>query len=298
MKIDYLSTEDRGLLDAVPSYLSITQMLKASPVTEGVDRFIYLEASNESLDQQNEVVLAKALEESAAYYLKFGNLDIDHFTQIGAKAGIPNYELFEIGRPVDVAVRDGATFVKGQIYSGSGSAAERANSFWSSLTELNPPARWYPSVGGSVIAKSVIIDPETKAKRAVINKVRWSNIGFSKTPVNANLATVSTLPFGALAKSLCAEGFDFIKAIEAGYGTDSAALSGGSALRKQSLESNLLSYWEFRDHLADAIRKKRVSGAKPAELVNFAHKQFGMSVDVAAASVERFLSDLKRGLKQ
>jgi len=298
MEIDYLSAEDRGLLDAVPSYLSITQMLKASPVVEGVDRFIYLEASNESLDQQNEIVLAKALEDSAAYYLKFGNLDIDHFTQIGAKAGIPNYELFEIGRPVDVAVRDGTTFVKGQIYSGSGPAAERANSFWSSLTELNPPARWYPSVGGSVIAKSVIIDPETKAKRAVINKVRWSNIGFSKTPVNANLATVSTLPFGALAKSLCAEGFDFIKAIEAGYGTDSAALSGGSALRKQSLESNLLSYWDFRDHLADAIRKKRVSGAKPAELVNFARKQFGMSADTAAASVERFLSDLQRGLKR
>jgi len=298
MEIDYLSAEDRGLLDAVPSYLSITQMLKASPVVEGVDRFIYLEASNESLDQQNEIVLAKALEDSAAYYLKFGNLDIDHFTQIGAKAGIPNYELFEIGRPVDVAVRDGTTFVKGQIYSGSGPAAERANSFWSSLTELNPPARWYPSVGGSVIAKSVIIDPETKAKRAVINKVRWSNIGFSKTPVNANLATVSTLPFGALAKSLCAEGFDFMKAIEAGYGTDSAALSGGGALRKQSLESNLLSYWDFRDHLAEAIRKKRVSGAKPAELVNFARKQFGMSADTAAASVERFLSDLQRGLKR
>ena len=298
MEIDYLSAEDRGLLDAVPSYLSITQMLKASPVVEGVDRFIYLEASNESLDQQNEIVLAKALEGSAAYYLKFGNLDIDHFTQIGAKAGIPNYELFEIGRPVDVAVRDGTTFVKGQIYSGSGPAAERANSFWSSLTELNPPARWYPSVGGSVIAKSVIIDPETKAKRAVINKVRWSNIGFSKTPVNANLATVSTLPFGALAKSLCAEGFDFMKAIEAGYGTDSAALSGGGALRKQSLESNLLSYWDFRDHLAEAIRKKRVSGAKPAELVNFARKQFGMPADTAAASVERFLSDLQRGLKR
>jgi len=298
MEIDYLSAEDRGLLDAVPSYLSINQMLKASPVVEGVDRFIYLEASNESLDQQNEIVLAKALEDSAAYYLKFGNLDIDHFTQIGAKAGIPNYELFEIGRPVDVAVRDGTTFVKGQIYSGSGPAAERANSFWSSLTELNPPARWYPSVGGSVIAKSVIIDPETKAKRAVINKVRWSNIGFSKTPVNANLATVSTLPFGALAKSLCAEGFDFMKAIEAGYGTDSAALSGGGALRKQSLESNLLSYWDFRDHLAEAIRKKRVSGARPAELVNFARKQFGMPADTAAASVERFLSDLQRGLKR
>lgn len=294
MENDLLSADERGLLDAVPAYLSISQMLKATPVTEGGERFIYLEASNESLDQQGEVVLAKALADSAAYYLRFGNLDIDHYTQIGARAGIPNYELFEIGRPVDVAVRDGSTFVKGQIYSGTGPAADRANAFWSSLTELNPPARWYPSVGGSVIGKSVVIDPATKGKKAVINKVRWTNIGFSKTPVNPNLATVSTVPFGALAKSLCAEGFDFAKAVEAGYGTDSAALAGGGALRKQSLEPGLLSYWDFRDGLADLIREGKVSGGKPAEWVKVAQERFGMSPDVAAASVERFLGDLEQ----
>jgi hypothetical protein len=294
----FVSAEDQGLLDAVPAYLSISQLLKASPSTEGTDRFIYLEASNEQLDQQNEVVLAKALADSSAYYLKFGNLDIDHFTQIGAKVGIPNYELFEIGRPSEVKVKDGVTFVKGQIYSGTGPAADKANAFWSSLTELNPPARWYPSVGGAVISKSVVIDPATKAKRAVINKVRWSNIGFSKTPVNANLATVSTVPFGALAKSLTAGGYDFIKAIEAGYGTDAAALAGGAALRKQSLEPGLLSYWDFRDELAELIRNKSVRAGDPRALVRVAQERFGMSSDVAAASVERFLGDLQRGLKQ
>lgn len=294
MDKELVTVEEQGLLDAVPAYLSISQMLKATPITEGGERFIYLEASNESLDQQGEVVLAKALSESSAYYLKFGNLDIDHYTQIGARAGIPNYELFEIGRPVDVTVKDGSTFVKGQIYSGSGPAADRANAFWSSLTELNPPARWYPSVGGSVVGKSVVIDPKTKGKKAVINKVRWTNIGFSKTPVNPNLATVSTVPFGALAKSLCAGGFDFAKAIEAGYGTDSAALTGGGALRKQSLEPGILSYWDFRDGLAELIRKGKVSGGSPAELVKVAQERFGMSPDVAAASVERFLGDLEQ----
>lgn len=293
MEYDVFSAEERGLLDAVPSYLSISQMLKATPVAEGVDRFIYLEASNESLDQQGEVVLAKALEDSAAYYLRFGNLDIDHYTQIGARAGVPNYELYEIGRPIDVSVKDGATFVKGQIYSGTGPAAERANSFWSSLTELNPPARWYPSVGGSVIGKSVVIDPDTKAKKAVINKVRWTNIGFSKTPVNPNLTTVSTVPFGVLAKSLCAGGFDMVKALEAGYGTDAAALTGGGALRKQSLEPGLLSYWDFRDGLAEMLRTGKV-GAKLADMVKIAQERYGMSPDVAAASVDRFLGDLKR----
>jgi len=298
MNQDILSREDEALLDAVPSYLSITQMLKATPTVESGDRFIYLEASNEAVDQQGEVVLAKALADSSSYYLKFGNLDIDHFTQIGAKAGIPNYELFEIGRPVSVTVRDGRTFVKGQVYAGSGPAAEKANAFWSSLVDVSPPARWYPSVGGAVIGKSIVIDPATREKRALINKVRWSNIGFSKTPVNANLATVSTVPFGALAKSWGATGFDFAKAIEAGYGTDSAALAGGAALRKQSLERGLLSYWDFRDDLAARIRSGEVKSFKPAELVKAAQRIYGMSVDIAAASVGRFLGDLQNSTRK
>lgn len=289
---DLVSVEEKGLLDAVPALLSISDMLKATPVTEGDDRFVYIEASNEQVDQQGEIVRAKALAESAGYYLQFGNIDLDHYTQIGARAGIPNYELFEIGRPVDVKVHEGTTFVKGQIYAGSGPAADRANSFWSSLVDLSPPARWFPSVGGKVTEKSVIIDPETKAKRAVINKVRWTNIGFSKTPVNANLSTVSPIPFGALTKSLCAEGFDFIKAMEAGYGTDSAALAGGPALRKQSLDGSLHSYWDFRDSLADMIRRGKVRGGDPAALVKAACSALGLSADKAASFVERFLHDL------
>lgn len=298
MEKAFIHNEEQRLLDAVPNYLSVTSLLKATPVTEGEDRFVYFEASNEAVDQQGEIVLAKALEESASYYLKFGNIDIDHISQIGAKAGIPNYELFEIGRPIDVRIDSGSTFVKAQIYRGNGVAAENANAFWSSVTDLTPPKRWYPSVGGSVISKSIVIDPDTKAKKAVINKVRWTNVAVSRTPVNSNLSSVSTVPFGALAKSWGGVGFDLVKALEAGYGTDSAQLSGGGAMRKQSLEPNLLSYWDFRDQLADAIRKKKVSGGKPAELVDFARRAFGMAVDEAAASVERFLNDLQRGLKR
>jgi len=294
MNLTLAPDDEVSLLDRVPAFLSVSDLLKATPVTEGDNRFVYFEASNESVDQQGEVVLAKALAESAAYYLQFGNLDIDHYTQIGAKLGIPNYELFEIGRPIDVRLDRGSTFVKAQVYRGEGPAAEQANGFWSSVTDLSPPKRWFPSVGGKVISKAITIDPATKAKRAIIEKVRWSNVGLSRMPVNANLATVSTVPFGALTKSLCAEGFDFAKAMEAGYGTDAATLSGAGALRRQSLEPNLLSYWDFRDGLADLIRKGKVSGGKPAELVRVAQDHFGMSPDIAAASVERFLSDLSQ----
>lgn len=275
-------------------------MLKATPVTEGGERFVYLEASNEAMDQQGEVVLAKALEESASFYLKFGNLDIDHFTQIGAKNGIPNYELYEIGRPVDVRVRDGKTFVKGQIYAGNGAAAEKANAFWSSLTDLSPPARWYPSVGGAVLQKAVEIDPATRSRRAVIKKVRWSNVAFSKTPVNPDLATVSTVPFGALAKSFSLSGgIDWMKALTAGYGSDSATLTGGAALRVQSLDAGqVFNYWDFRDQFARLWSANKIGSTKAGDLVRTAQSKFGLAADVAAEYVERFLSDLKRGLNQ
>jgi hypothetical protein len=292
---DALATaEETRLLDAVPQFLGVSDMLKATPREEGGVRFVYLEASNESVDYQGEVVLSKALSESADYYLRYGNLDLDHYTQIGAKQGIPNYELYEIGRPVDVQVRDGKTFVKGQVYSGTGPAAERANGFWSSLVDLSPPARWYPSVGGKVISKSVSIDPATKAKRAVISGVRWTNIGFSKTPVNLSVGPISTVPIGALAKSMCAEGFDFTKALEAGYGTDAAALTGGGAFRTQSLHKGILSYWDFRDQLAALIRGGEVNGGRPADLVQAARERFGMAADQAATRVQRFLADLEQ----
>jgi hypothetical protein len=284
---------DTALLDSIPDYLFVSDLLKAMPATEGNDRFVYLEASNEALDQQGEVVLAKALKESADYYLRFGNLDIDHFTQIGAKAGIPNYEQYEIGRPVEVKVDGTRTFVKGQIYQGEGPVAEKANSFWDSLTKLSPPQRWYPSVGGQILEKGVEFDPETKSRKAIIRKVRWSNIGFSKTPVNANLPTVETVPFGALAKSWGAAGLDLRKALTAGYGTDSASLTGGAALRQQSLQG-VLNYHDFRNRLAEAMRAGQAGNNPGARaLVDVAQKRFGLSVDQAAEWVERFMSDIK-----
>lgn len=281
---------------AIPDYISLPGLLKATPQQEGQDRFVYLEASNETLDLQGESVLAKALEESSDYFLRFGNLDIDHFTQIGPTRGIPHYNLYEIGRPVDVGFRSGSTFVKGQIYSGEGPAAEHANNFWDSLTALNPPQRWYPSVGGSVLEKGTDIDPATKSRKGVIRKVRWSNIGFSKTPVNAALPTVTTAPFGPLAKSWGAV-LSLAKALEAGYATDSAAMAGGDALRGQSLDQKIHSYWDFRDALAADMKARRL-GANPNVRTIAAHaaKQYGLSPDTAAEWVERFYHDISTGL--
>lgn len=290
---------DAQLLAGIPEYLSIGSMLKATPRMDGGQRIVYFEASNEGLDQQGEVVAAKALADSAEYFKRYGNIDIDHYTLIGAKAGIPDYPMYEIGRPVDVRQTGKTTFVKAEIYAGSGPAAERANQFWSSLTEITPPARWYPSVGGSVLEKGVEIDPDTKMRKAIIKKVRWNNIGVSKTPVNQHISSCATVPVGAFAKCWTAAGLDLAKALEAGYGTDSATLSGGAAVRKQSLDGRVHSYFDFRNKLAGDMRSG-AAGKNPGarEMVAHAQSKFGLPEDEAAEWVERFMRDLKNGLNK
>lgn len=278
-------------------------MLKATPQMDGGQRIVYFEASNEGLDQQGEVIAAKALADSAEYFKRYGNIDIDHYTLIGkpnadvGRPGIPGCELYEIGRPMDVRQKGGTTFVKAEIYSGTGPAAQRANDFWSSVTELSPPQRWYPSVGGAVLGKSIVTDEKTGMRKAIVHKVRWNNIGVSKTPVNQHVGTCATIPLGAFAKSWTSDGFDFAKALEAGYGTDSATLVGGSSLRGQSLDHRIHSYFDFRNKLAELMRSGSV-GKNPGaqQLIEQAAKQFSMAPDRAAEWVERFMRDLKNGL--
>ena len=292
---------DAALLDASPDFVSVSSMLKATPFMDGGRRILYFEASNEGVDQQNEVIVAKALADSAQFYLRYGNVDLDHFTIIGAKVGIPNYPSYEIGRPIDVGQRGGSTFVKSEIFSGEGPMAEKANMVWDSLTRLNPPQRWYPSVGGAVLAKSIQIDPITKEERTVVGRVRWQNVGLSKTPVNQHVGSCATVPMGVFAKSLMADGMlNLSKALDSGgYGTDSATLSGGAALREQSLDHGVKNYWDFRNKLAAGISGGRVTrNPRAADLATFATTEFGLSQDEAAGYVERFMRDLQSGLKK
>jgi hypothetical protein len=290
--------DDGALLAAVPDFIAIGGMLKASPQTEGGRRIVFFEASNEERDIQNEVVAAKALAESAEYYKKYGNVDIDHVTMLGPKLGIPDYQSYEIGRPLDVGQTGTKTFVKAEIYQGEGGAAEKANHFWDSITKLTPPKRWYPSVAGAVLDKGVEVDG-SGMRKAVIRKVRWSNVAVSRTPVNPHVPTVATVPVGVFAKCWGVGGLDIAKALEAGYGTDSATQTGGAALREQSLHGKPINYFDFRNKLADAMRKGEC-GENPGarQLVAHTVKTFGVSEDEAAEHVERFMRDFSAGLKR
>lgn len=290
------------LLAGIPDYISIESMLKATPAQEGDKRFVYMEASSEVRDQQDEMVLCKALAESAEHYLKFGNIDIDHksMPSVARMHGIDTPELWEVGMPVDVRVDGTSTFVKAQLYSGDTPLAEKANMVWESMTRLNPPRKWYPSVGGKVLAKSLRLDPKTGDKIGVVSQVRWTNVAISQHPVNQHVGGIATIPFGVLAKSWGADGLDMHKALEASYATDARAKVGGAALGAQSLDRGHTprSYYEFRETLAKAIKNGIVDSASTDGLLSYSAGNFGLSYDEAAEWVDRFLGDLKSGLSR
>lgn len=290
---------DEQQLAAIPDHISFDLMLKATPSSESGKRFIYFEASNEGVDQQGERVLAKALEQSADFFLKFGNIDIDHYTILGPKLGMQNAMNYEIGRPVEVRVDGERTFVKAELYQGKGQLAEQANMVWESMTGLNPPARWYPSVGGAVLAKSMQIDPATQNKVAVIDKVRWSNVGLSRTPVNQHLPCAESMPIGTFAKSL--NGF-IVKALEASYSTDAATLTGGGAFGVQSLDVGNsgapYSYFDFRERMAEALDLALVKSQTEDGLIAHAVHEFNLPSEAAAEWVSRFLGDIQSSLNK
>lgn len=294
--------QDEALLGSIPDFFSVSTMLKARPATEGGERIIYVEASREGRDQQDEIVLAKALEESSDHFLKFGQLDIDHKSMpaVAARYGIQDPEEWAIGQPLEVRSKGGTTFVKARLYSGDTPLAAKANLVWEGLTKLNPPRRYYASVGGAVLAKAIRLDPKTGDKVAVVTKTRWNNLALTENPVCQHLeSSASAAPVGVFAKSL--GGFVIAKTLTTGYATDSAGMSGGQALAKQSLDGaskRPKNHFDVRESLAGKAQADASSG-KPVNaksLMDHCVKEHGMSHDEAAEHVERFMRDLKSQL--
>jgi hypothetical protein len=275
------------LLTQLPDYLVVGGLLKATPAEENGARYLYFEASNEEVDHQNEIILAKALSDSAEYYLRHGNVDLSHYSILGAKSGLANFMEYEIGKPIDVQLNNTKTFVKVQLYTGESAMAKNANMVWDSLTRQQPPSRWYPSVGGVVLSKSVRIEPSTGEKIAVVDKVRWNNIALDRCPVNKTVPEVSAAPVGVFAKSL--NGF-VIKALTAdAQGADVANLTGGAALRIASLYGKPYAY--YRNLLAKQLRTQTLS---PHHITQYAQHQFGFTTSEAQAFQNQFLTDLNR----
>ena len=166
---------------------------------------VYLEASNESKDQDGEITVMKALQEDVANYLKQGVISWDH------QHRIKNDPKYIIGEPVDVAFTSThSTLIKGILYKEN----EIAQGVWNNL--LSNTTRFGASVGGWILKKS----------EGTIKKVAWRDTAITDKPVNADtLGNVQTIPFSEFAKSL-----------QAGSGVNAGAFEGGRAITPESLQ--------------------------------------------------------------
>jgi hypothetical protein len=181
-----------------------------------------VEASNENLDIEQQRVLQSALLQTKDYFLKSGVVSKDHKHRKMNKDG--TFEIDEdyvIGEPLDVFTDGTSTLVKGKLYAGN----EYAQKFIKLLDQGSSRVR--ASVGGLVPRiKSAL---ENGRKVGNIVSVLWDDLALTITPVNPTVE-----PAVSMAKSLSS--FEFVKALSAGYGTDSAAFAGGRALQKEDVE--------------------------------------------------------------
>lgn len=171
---------------------------------------VYLEATNEFRDQQDERVVRQAMEEAKLNYLRKGVLSWDHKHK---ETGDPQYI---IGEPEDVAFSGETTLVKGFLYKKN----KNAQTVFELL--LSETSRLGSSIGGFILDK---ID-EIGGK--LIKKLIWDETAITYKPVNDfTLGKVQLAPFEA-----------FAKALTAGSGVNPSQFTGGRALTNESLQGN------------------------------------------------------------
>lgn len=191
---------------------SLPAIIKAR--MEGERRIVTVEASNESKDSEGDIILQKALLDSADSFIKTGHLDIDHYSEIGHRIGIANPEWYIVGNPLEAYDGgDGRTFVKGEIRrapDGSFNPGRPYDMLWEGLTS-EPPVKWYASIFGYPIASETEDysdrgeSPEG-ATRFLVKGIHWTSLAFTRKPVNQALrGNAKIVSAKALIKSILEE---------------------------------------------------------------------------------------------
>lgn len=207
--------------EARGSFVLLGDIFKARPVTEGDDRFVFVEPSNENRDTQGERIFQVALRKAWPHYQHYGNVDLDHLSLLGPSMGLSLDEsrLNEVGLPQEL-VRESPLVFKARIYRGEGPRYEKANGFWEDLTVKG--RRFLPSIAGDYTPGG----RECTADGCDIRDLVWKNTAFASLPF---------LPVNRTVKAISLSPVDFAKALTVGYSTDSATLTGADALRRESL---------------------------------------------------------------
>ena len=175
---------------------------------------IRAEASNENLDLQEQIVLQRALLDSKDYFLKNGVISWDHLhKRRDENDNLITDPEYIIGEPLGVEKVGGRVFVKAMLYKGNRIAEDLVDKLRKGATIIKT------SVGGMRPKIEKVYD--TKLRRPVekVVSVLWDELACTYKPVNQTLSPVQ-----------------LVKSLQAGYGTDSATMTGGRALITQDID--------------------------------------------------------------
>ena len=172
--------------------IEIPAIVKALPTADG-SRKIAFEASNEAVDSEGDVILQKALLDSAPTFLKNAKgIDLDHLSEVGSRYGL-NPQEFVVGRPLRVFdMGEGRTGVEGELFKNN----KHADEIWEGLT--NGAGRpWRASIYGFPhseypdslvdIRKSADHPNPYGATRFIVKKLIWQSVALTQSPVNDSI---------------------------------------------------------------------------------------------------------------
>ncbi|WP_461246362.1 hypothetical protein [Treponema sp. R6D11] len=200
-------------------YLNL--ILRKSDISTDADgNYIFeVEASNENLDLQKQVVLQRALLDSKDDFLNTGVISYDHqHKRRGPDGEVISDPTMIIGEPIEVRTEGKKTIVKGKLYHTSDKAQEIINLLKAKSTRIKA------SVGG--IFPKIVKNAKDGIER--ITSVFWNDLALTPSPVNH---TVSPAYF---AKSYNPD--EFVKALMATSDTtDHAQFTGGRAMTPEDV---------------------------------------------------------------
>jgi hypothetical protein len=251
---------------------------KSAEKTDENGNFIFeVEASNENLDLQGQIVLQRALLESKGHFLSNGVISYDHLhKRHGPDGQVISDPSMVIGEPMEVKTDGNRTIVVGKLYKSSEIARDIIQKLHDGSTRVKA------SVGG--IFPKIVKDARGIEK---IIHVLWNDLALTVSPVNS---TVSP----AFAKSYL-EPFELVKALNAGSGTDHQDFTDGRALIPENMESHTQNVTEtagneeVKDKLRSllaALNTGEIEGRE--EAIKFLEKE-GMDSDLARAAVREII---------
>lgn len=228
------------------------ELLKSETKFDDKKITILIKASDESLDQENDNILSEAFTpEVRAFMLEKGVIDYDHMTVRGANAlekataiiGTPTefFQELEKGKPVQ--------YIRGFLHRGNPFVDSTVGPALESGSD-----RWGASIGGRILNWSKNDQGGKKANRI------WMN----HCAITPAYKAVNKNTFVEILKSLDENGKSdelqhfgslgmLLKALEAGYQTDSAQITGAQAIQPQSLEGSPVSLTVPKDVIQTLI---------------------------------------------